>query len=175
MLGYGGLVSAYVVVALVLLGLCLYTRWSVRVKLAMVVVVSATYVVVYFALPQLFGWPSNSAVPRKFNLIAVYIQEPDKTTGTFGDVFFWASDLRPGADARPRAYRLPFTPEFKAVFEEAEGKLRQNIPQVGESELDEDVHGTPTDRSRIGQKSAKITLRDAPPGGPPSKETPGSR
>ena len=41
LLGQSGLVAAYVIVALLLVTLILYTRWSWRVKSAVVVVVSA--------------------------------------------------------------------------------------------------------------------------------------
>ena len=112
-------------------------------------------------------------VPRRFNLLAVYIQEPDKRTGEAGHVFFWASDLDPDADQRPRAYKLPFSPGYKSVFQEGQGKLRQNIPQIGEAEPEDVLHGVPSDRQQLGQKSVKIKFRDAPPAGPPSKEAGG--
>ncbi|MBI4695468.1 MAG: hypothetical protein HY749_15740 [Gammaproteobacteria bacterium] len=169
-LGIGALVALYVVTAAVLLGLCLYSRWRPGAKIAIIALVSAAYVAVYYGLPTRLGWPTDGAVPKKFNLYAIYIQEPDPQTGAKGDVFFWAADMQAGADARPRAYRLPFTPELKAKFTEANGKLRQNIPQIGEAEDDKDPFGVPRNRDQRGQKSAKITLRDAPPDVPPSKE-----
>ena len=168
--GHSSIVAGYVVVTLCLLLLGMFSRWHWVAKLGLVAAVTAAWCAVYFALPAMLGWPTDRDVPRRFNLVAVYIQEPDQTTGKPGGVFFWASDLDPDADQRPRAYRLPFSPGFKAVFEEGQGKLRQNIPQTGELEEDDEIHGVPADRLQQGQRSVKIKLRDAPPSGPPSKD-----
>lgn len=171
-LGHGGIISAHVVVSLGLLALGLYARWPVRVKLAGIGLVAAAWLGVYLSLPHLLGWPTDQNVPRRFNLFGVYFQEPDPKTGEGGTVFFWAGDLAPGADPRPRAFKMPFKASFKSVFQEAQGKLRQNIPQEGEIELDDEAQGKPLDWTRLGQKSVKIKFRDAPVNLPPSKGTP---
>lgn len=167
---HGGIVAAYVSVALVLLLLGLFSRWRWPVKLGLIAATLGAWVAVYFAMPALLGWPTDDNVPRRFNLLGVYIQEPDPVTHKPGGVFFWATDLDAESEARPRAYRLPFSASYKSVFEEAQGKLRQKIPQVGEVEPDDEVHAVPQDRLQIGLKSVKIKLRDAPPVGPPSKD-----
>lgn len=171
--GHAAIVAAYVVVALALLLLSLFSRWHWRVKAGLVAITTAAWCACYFALPALLGWPTDRAVPQRFNLIGVFIQEPDKRTGEPGNVFFWASDLDPDADQRPRAYRLPYSLSTKAVFQEGQGKLRQNIPQVGEVDEEDKKLGVPQDRGQLGQKSVKIKFRDAPPAGPPSKEAGG--
>lgn len=168
--GYAAIVAAYVVVATALLLLGLFSTWQWRLKAGLVLLVAAACCALYFSLPAMLGWPTDRAVPKRFNLLAVYIQEPDKRTGDAGSVFFWASDLDPDADQRPRAYELPFSLRLKTTFQEGQGKLRKNIPQVGETEPDDEVHGVPTDGKQLGQKSVKIKFRDAPPAGPPSKD-----
>lgn len=170
--GHGAIVSAFVVVTLILLGLGLYARWPLRTKVAGIVLVTAAYLLVYFALPRMLGWPTDRQVPRRFNLYGVYIQDPDRATGEPGAVFFWAGDLAPGADPRPRAFRMPFKASFKSVLQEAQGKLRQNIPQEGEIELDDEPEGVPLDWTRLGQKSVKLKFKDAAVNLPPSKEAP---
>ena len=172
-LGHTSIVASYVVVSLALLLLGLFARWSWPVKICLIALVSASFMVVYFALPALLGWPSGQTVPKRFNLLAVFFQEPEPVTGEAGAIFFWATDVDPLADQRPRAYRLPFSLRLKTVFEEGRGKLRQNIPQIGEAELEDEVHGVPNDRQQLGQKSVKIKLQDAPPAGPPSKDAGG--
>lgn len=171
--GHSAIVAAYVVVALLLLLLSLFSRWPWQVKAALIGGVTAACVAVYLTLPALLGWPTDRAVPKRFGLLAVYIQEPDRRTGEAGGVFFWATDLDPAADQRPRAYRLPFSLGLKSVMQEGQGKLKQNIPQIGEAEPDDEVHGVPSDRQQLGQKSVKIKLRDMPPAGPPSKDAGG--
>ena len=171
-LGHGAIISAFVVVTLLLLGLGLYSKWSLRTKVAGIALVTAAYLLVYFSLPRMLGWPTDRQVPRRFNLYAIYIQDPDQVSGDAGSVFFWAGDLAPGADPRPRAFRMPFKASFKSVLQEAEGKLQQNIPQEGEIELDDAPQGVPLDWTRLGQKSVKLKFKDALPNLPPSKEAP---
>jgi membrane-bound metal-dependent hydrolase YbcI (DUF457 family) len=168
--GHSTIVACYLVVTLALLLLGLFSSLNWRMKAGLIALVSLAWCAVYFALPSMLGWPTDRDVPRRFNLVAVYIQEPDLASGHAGGVFFWASDLDPDADQRPRAYKLPFSPSYKSVFEESQGKLRQNIPQVGETEEDDELHGVPADRLQLGQRSVKIKFRDAPPSGPPSKD-----
>ena len=172
-LGVGGLVAAYVIVALVLTLLGLFSRWHWSIKALGVAVVSVSYILMYYSVPPLLGWPTDRAIPRKFALLAIYLQDPDPVTGRRGDIFFWATDMAAGADKRPRAFRVPYTPKFKAVFQEAQGKLKNNMPQLGETEEpDEGPFGVPKDRSRIGQKSVNIQIRDMPEDLPPSKGAP---
>ncbi len=171
-LGHGAIISAFVVVTLLLLGLGLYSNWSLRTKIAGILLVTAAYLLVYFSLPHLLGWPTDRQVPRRFNLYAIYIQDPDRASGEAGSVFFWAGDLAPGADPRPRAFRMPFKASFKSVLQEAEGKLQQNIPQEGEIELEDAPQGVPLDWTRLGQKSVKLKFKDALSNLPPSKEAP---
>lgn len=171
--GHAAIVAAYVVVALALLLLSLFSRWPWQVKSVLIVATTAACCACYFALPALLGWPTERAVPKRFNLIGVFIQEPDRRTHEPGAVFFWAADLDPDHDQRPRAHRLPFSLKTHALFQEGQGKLRQNIPQIGEVEEDDEVLGVPQDRGQLGQKSVKIKFKDAPPAGPPSKEAGG--
>ena len=132
-LGQSGLVAAYVIVALLLLVLNLNSRWSWTVKAAAIVVVSALYVVTYYSIPPLLGWPTSQQLPKRFNLIAVYVQEPDKATGKVGEILLWASDMAEGPrGAEPRAYRVPFSAELHQKVEEAGNKIRKGLPQLGE-------------------------------------------
>lgn len=172
-LGVGGLVAAYVIAALVLTLLGLFSKWHWTIKAVAVVVVSAFYIVMYYSVPPLLGWPTDRAVPRRFALLAIYMQDPDPVTGRRGDIFFWATDMAPGADKRPRAFRVPYTPKLKAVFDAAKGKLKNHLPQMGESdEPDKGPFGMPKDWSRIGQKSINIQFLDMPVNAPPSKGAP---
>ena len=110
LLGKSGLVAAYVIVALLLISLNLYTRWSWRVKALLIGIVSALYLVTYYSLPPLLGWPADEELPQRFNLVAVYVTEPDKSTGAEGEIFLWATDMAQGPrGAEPRAYRVPFS------------------------------------------------------------------
>lgn len=163
-LSQSGLVAAYVLVALLLLGVVLYTKFSWQLKALAVVAVSAFYLITYFSFPPLLGWPTDADVPKRFNLVAIYVQEPDKTTGDTGEIFLWLTDLEKGpARNEPRAYRVPFNGDLHAKVVEAGTKMRKGLPQLGEL-VDENLgpSARPTDESRGGQKSVDIEFFDLP-------------
>ena len=64
-LGVGGLVAAYVVAALVLTLLGLFSRWHWIIKVIGVALVSASYILMYYSVPPLLGWPTDRAIPKK--------------------------------------------------------------------------------------------------------------
>ena len=133
LLGTSGLVAAYVAVALVLLALNLNARWSWMVKACAIAMVSGLYVVTYYSLPPLLGWPTEQPLPKRFHLLAVDVQEPDKASGRSGHIFLWASDLIQGTDgAEPRAYRLAYVPVLAKTVQDAGEKVRKGMSQIGE-------------------------------------------
>ena len=164
MLSQGGLVAAFVLTALLLLGVNLYANFTWHLKALLVIVVSAFYVVVYYSLPPLMGWPTDASLPKRFNLVAAYAQEPNKRTGDSGELFLWVTDFNQGSGARePRAYRIPFEPDLHAKVVEAGTKVRKGIPQLGEV-VDENLGtmGRPSDETSTGQESTDIDFLDLP-------------
>lgn len=158
------LVAAYVLIALLLLSINLYSKWSWRVKTLTVIAVSAFYLITYFSIPPLLGWPTDQALPERFNLVAIYVDEPNKITGEPGEIYLWVADMKhgPGHD-KPRAYRVPFSVALHTKVVEAGVKLRKGLPQLGEVKEEEvGPHTTPTDEKRGGQTSAHIEFYDLP-------------
>ncbi len=162
-LSQGGLVAAFVLTALLLLSVNLYSNFSWRIKIALIVVVSAFYVGFYYSLPPLMGWPTNDDLPKRFNLIATYVEEPNKKTGEAGYIFLWVTDLRKGAGrSEPRAYRIPFENDLHAKLVAAGTKVRKGIPQLGEV-VDENLGtGRPSHESNNAQESSGIDFFDLP-------------
>lgn len=163
-LSQAGLVAAFVLVALLLLVICLTTRFSWHIKGGLIGVVSLFYLVTYYSFPPLLGWPTDSDLPQRFNLVALFVQEPDKATGDSGEIFLWLTDLERGpARDEPRAYRVPFSADLHAKVVEAGTKMRKGLPQLGEL-VDENLgpNGRPTDESRGGQQSVAIEFFDLP-------------
>ena len=102
-LGFVGLVSAYVLVAVLLLSVNLQSSWSWLVKAAVTVLTALFYVVTYLSLPQLLGWPIDGNLPEKFRLEAVLVQQPDKLTDSKGAIYAATGDAHGGFDGRPLA------------------------------------------------------------------------
>ncbi len=164
LLSQAGLIAAYVLIALLLLGVNFYTSFSWRIKAMLVVGVSAFYIVTYYSLPPLMGWPTNTELPKRFNLVAIYVEEPDKVTGDPGEIYLWLTDLVKGPGRNmPRAYRVPFSGDLHAKVVAAGTKMRKGLPQLGEL-VDEKLgpHARPTDASRGGQKTVNIEFFDLP-------------
>jgi hypothetical protein len=172
-LGISQLITAYVVLAAVLAGLNIFSSLSWLAKAALLVATSAAYLVLYFSYAPLLGWPSGDDLPKRFGLIALYVQEPDRITGAKGNVFFWVTD-KTTQNIVPRAYLLDYEPELHARAKEARAKLQKNVPQIGEAtsgdEADLRKMGKPGEE-RQGAKSHKFTVKffDAAPDAPPSK------
>ncbi len=168
----GELVAVQVLVTLVLVLLHLRTTWRWEAKAASIVLASLGYLLAYYSAPNLLGWPTSGQVPAKFKLLGVMIEEPDPERNSKGAIYFWGADLAPASPKAPRAYQLPYTQSLKAQFSEAHGKMRRNIPQIGEVDDPDAPVGVAIDRSQLGQSSLKIKIKDAPAEGAPVKDAP---
>ena len=158
-LNIGQLVTAYVVLAMVLAGLNLYSRLSWRTKAMLVMLTTVAYFVVYYSYAPLLGWPSNTALPMRFNLVAAYGQEPDEQTGRRGSIFFWVTD-KGSLEITPRAYVVNFEPQLHARVIQAMQRKHKSIPQGGTVEPDLGRMGVGKEQ-RKGYKSQKFKINFA--------------
>jgi hypothetical protein len=132
-LGMSGLIAAYVLIALLLLSINLYSKWSWPVKAATIIITSGFYAVSYYSFPALLGWPTTEAMPQKFKLNAVQVVQPDKQKKTKGKIYLWATelkDLKPVG--MPRAYRLPYSEALFEKVNKARIKMSKGMEQLGE-------------------------------------------
>jgi hypothetical protein len=168
-LNIGQLVTAHVVFATALAGLILYSSLSWRHKAMLVLLTSVSYLVVYYSYAPLLGWPSNGALPVRFNLVAAYGQEPNEQTGRKGSIFFWVTD-KSSTDITPRAYVVDFEPKLHARVMQAMERQHKSIPQTGTVEPDLEHMGVAKEQ-RQGYKTQKfkINFADNIPEAAPSK------
>ena len=123
----------YVVIALLLVNVLLFTRWMWWIKIAALLVVAGLFTSTYRAFPDLLGWPTARGVPGRFNLMGLHIVEPDKGGTTKGNIYLWVTQMNlDGSPRVPRAFVLPFHPELQVKVAAAGTKLRKNLPQLGE-------------------------------------------
>lgn len=159
--GYTGIIAAYVLAALLVLGLLLHSRWRWPVKAMAAGAVAALYLATWVSLPGLLGWPIERDLPRKFRLHSAHVQQPDKTTNTQGAIFLWVTDVNDlGRAGTPRAYRIPYTPPTHEVVINAVSRLHKGMAQMGEftGHIATGLH----DPSRAGPAIAPITFFDIP-------------
>lgn len=163
-LSISGLIAAYILVAVLLLSVNLYSKWSWPVKAATIIVTSVFYLVTYMSFPPLLGWPTEQIPPSHFRLISAHVQQPDKITGEEGYIYLWLTHIEDmSTNTPPRAYAFPYT---NALYEKvviANAKLNKNIALLGEiEESDEKGKIQVEDASRLGQISTSMQFYDLP-------------
>ena len=126
------LVAVNVLVLALLMLVLVFSRLHWVLRLALVLLVSASYWLAYQGWDRAQGWPSTNAVPEKFLLHGAVIEEPDKERGVSGTIFLWLSDLTEFKPAeQPRAYTLPYSKRLHNAAQEALRQMRNGELQMG--------------------------------------------
>lgn len=110
-LGFIGTLTSYVIIAVLLLSFNIGPRWAWWVKGTGIVVTSAFFIVSYYSIIEMMGWPVEAKLPERFQLHWARINEPDKLLNTPGAIYLWAETLDESniPIGIPRAYKLPYT------------------------------------------------------------------
>jgi hypothetical protein len=154
-----GLVWSYVALAALAALALVASSWPRWAKALLVAGVTGLYFVAAEVLDDTWGWPSRSALPARFVLLAVVVEEPGKTTQ--GALHVWVNGLKDGKLVRqPRAYRLPYTKDLHALLEEGMKKVRQGVSQLGTAEPKSGPRGFSW--LRPGSDEQDIKIRDLP-------------
>lgn len=162
-LGIPSLVAVYVWLAVLLLSINLYSRWSWKIKAGAIIVTSAFYVISYFSFPPLLGWPTDQALPTHFRLLYSEVRQPDKVTGNSGAVFLWVKEIEDiSVYIPPRAYSLAYSKPLHEAVIGAQSKIDHGIAQLGEYSEEISPSRIPTDSSMVGQESLDIQFYDLP-------------
>ena len=162
-LGVTGLVAAYVLVAVLLVSINLYSNWSWKVKATSIIITSIFYIITYFSYPPLLGWATNESPPERFRLIAAHVQQPDKVSGETGAIYLWLTELDDLTDDMPpRNYKLAYSNELHEKVINANAKLNKGIALLGEFEDELGTDIEVQDKSRMGLISTKIQFYDLP-------------
>ncbi len=163
-LGASGLIAAYVLIAILLLSILIYSSWNWWVKTTLIIITSGFYIVTYLSYPLLMGWPTEAELPERFRLVSTAIQEPDKLTGSEGNIYLWVTDMRSDPSiAKPRSHQLPYSDDLHKKVIEANQKMRKGILQLGQLEDEENaVRVSASDNTRLGLESVKIDFYDLP-------------
>ena len=145
--GLIGIVFANAVLVLLLYVLVRHTRWGFLIKTAAIVAVGFVILTTVRSYPPLMGWPTSISLPKRFNLVGLTVEEPNKSTQAKGKIYLWVTDMEQQLGKNiPRGYVLPYTPELHNKLNETAKKMRKNLPQLGESEL---VRNTVTGKMEV--------------------------
>ncbi len=142
-----GVTIAYVLMAILLLSLNLTSRWRWWIKGGAIIVTTAFFAGTYMAVTAMLGWPAYSGFPTRFSLLHSKVIEPDKFTGTTGQIFVWVEELDENniPMVRPRALQLPYSDTLAAQLTEAQDRLDSGQGVMGE------MQGEPSDEDEREQ------------------------
>lgn len=137
----------------------LWSRWPAWLKGMLVVGVTVFYFFAENLVHQMWGWPSNDALPERFVLLAAVIEEP--TAKSAGALYVWVNAMEDGKTLpQPRAYRLAYAKDLHALLNEGMKKVRQGVSQLGTSEPKAGRAGASW--LRPGSDEQVVKIRDLP-------------
>jgi hypothetical protein len=130
-----GTLAVYVLLAVLLLSLNIVSLWRWWIKAGAIVLTCLVVVAAYFTITAMIGWPTFTALPRRFNLVASRIVEPDRQTGAPGHIYLWAEELNENnvPVTAPRGYEVPYTNKLADDTAAAQGKINQGQQIMGQS------------------------------------------
>ena len=165
------LVLAYVALTAFLATALISTRLPLLIKTVLIFATLGLYLASYIGWRAIQGWPVASyPLPERFLLHASVIEEPDKATGSKGEIYIWLSDLIEGTPADlPRAYRVAYDKALHADLEEALRNMRNGNIQLGRVTQVTDRPDRPTDLQRLGERRDRIRFYDLPDPALPEK------
>ena len=163
-LGITGLITAYILIAILLLSLNLYSKWSWYIKATAIALTTVFYIVSYISVPPLLGWPTSDDPPARFRLVSAYVEQPNKLTGAEGGIYLWLTEIDDLSDTpEPRSYKFPYSDPFHEEILKVQSKLNKNILQLGEFEEREEAPLLENiEEKRTANISSKISFYDMP-------------
>lgn len=123
------LTVTYVFGLFVLLLLLIRSRLSFTARASVLLAGSAFYVIHFFSLNTLQGWPSQSSLPEEFTLHAWQIEEPNPAQNQAGRIYLWVQAQEWEA---PRAYALHYSNELHDRLDTARARHDEGYTQQGQ-------------------------------------------
>ena len=163
------LAVTYAALLVLVVSLWLHSRHAVWLKVGVSALVLLFCVTTYRGVWELTGWPTGEVLPERFLLLGSWIQEPDKTENTQGEIALWAVAIRDDGPAEdPRSYRLPYGAELHQGLQEAQRRMGQGRLQMGQRVL-EGGQRNPRAAMRFAPDQLKIEFYDLPDPALPEK------
>lgn len=137
----------------------LWSRWPRWLKALLVTGVTVFYFFADDVAHGLSGWPTGDALPERFALLAVVIEEPSaKSAGT---LYLWVNAIENGKPvALPRSYKVAYTKDLHALLNEGMKKTRQGVSQMGTATPKAGKRGLGW--LRPGSDEQEVKIRDLP-------------
>ncbi len=137
----------------------IWSRWPGWLKGLLVAGVAVLYFWGDDVVHNLSGWPTQDALPERFTLLAVVVEEPSNKTA--GALYIWVNGIEGGKPVPlPRAFKLPYTKDLHALLNEGMKKARQGVTQMGTAEPKAGKKGLGW--LRPGSDEQVVKIRDMP-------------
>jgi hypothetical protein len=147
-------VGVYIVLALLLLSLNVFSLWRWWIKAGAIIVTSACFIVAYVSISAMLGWPSGSSLPARFSVLATRIEEPNRLTGAAGHIYLWVEELDANTvpNSPPRGYELPYSPQLADDTDAAQKKINSGEKVMGQSQASggKQVNAPPQGNNDLG-------------------------
>jgi hypothetical protein len=130
-----GTIAVYVVLAVLLVSLNIYSRWRWWLKAAAIIVTCGCFFLAYFSIAGMIGWPSSDHLPKRFSVVATRTVEPDRLQNRPGYVYLWVEELNENSVpvTPPRGYELTYSPKLADNADAAQKKLNSGEEVMGQS------------------------------------------
>ena len=153
------LILAFASLALLCTLALLWSRWPAWLKGLLVLATTMLYFWGEDLAHNLSGWPTADALPERFALLAVVIEEPSAKTP--GALYLWVNAIDKGKPvAQPRAFKVPYTKDLHALLNEGMKKARQGVSQMGTASPKVGKKGLGW--LRPGADEQEVKIRDLP-------------
>ncbi|MCW2883127.1 MAG: hypothetical protein JWQ95_7227, partial [Sphaerisporangium sp.] len=138
-----GTVAVYILLALLLLSLNIFSLWRWWIKAGAIVLTTLAFIVLYVSLTGLVGWPSNNKLPPRFSLVATRIVEPDKARGGPGHIYLWVEEIDEHQIpiTPPRGYEVAYSNNLAKKTDEAQQLLKGGQKVLGQLQATSDKQG----------------------------------
>jgi hypothetical protein len=125
------LTLAFIFTTVVLLGLFIRSEWGYPIKAAAISLAAIFYILIYFSIIGMQGWPTEASLPEDVEVVWGYVDPPNKKIGKDGFIVLWVLDRTDESiGKKPRAHLLPYTKEMHKKIEEAK-KEQQKGKKTG--------------------------------------------
>ncbi len=131
-----GSIALFLLLALLLLSLNLFSLWKWWIKAIAIVATLGAVVVLYFTMTGLIGWSSTDQMPKRFSLLATRIVEPDKLKNLPGHIYLWVEEVDDNqiVISPPRAFEVPYEIETASDVATAQQQIEGGGKVLGQFE-----------------------------------------
>lgn len=160
------LTGAYVALSTLLLVILSRLAVGRIAKIAIIAVMAAFNIGVFFWSQSLLGWAAASAVPERFKVLWTRVVEPNAARGDAGAIYLWVEELdeRNIPSGAPRAFVVPYSAGLADRSATAQAEIKKGNAQGG---MRHAFVPTFTSQALDGVNIRTIT-QGAMPGGDPS-------